>query len=218
MTSLADYLYSENCPVMMFDADIENKVQGSLSHFFKETTKIDITTPHGFDGFVDKVLSNDAPMVLADLGAGAGKWTFRWFNDMHEPLKEAGVSFLAIGVVTSEVATMETVFNWANELRDRCQYLIVRNHRNGDDFGYLELPEVQKFLKQSRAPVIDMEARHEDLQREMDKRGLSLRKALDAPAEIAGPLLSLAVKKMRLRGYLIRMENQFKKIVETLLP
>jgi hypothetical protein len=219
MTSLTDFLHSENCPVTLIDSDIENKVHGSLSHFFKEAVKVDITTPHGFDEFVDKVLCDDAPMVLADLGAGSGKHTFKWFEDMHEPMQEAGVGFLAIGVVTTEAATVETLFNWGNVLKTRTRYLVVRNHRNGDDFSSLENTDAgQRFLKLSKAPIIDMEARLEDIQRELDNRGLSLRQALEAAPEIAGPLLSRSITKMRMRGYLIRIENQFKKVIETLLP
>jgi hypothetical protein len=194
-------------------------VHGSFSHFFKEALKVDITTPSGFDEFVEKVLCDNAPMVLADLGAGSGKFTFKWFDDMHDPLQEAGVRFLAIGVLTSEVATTETIFNWANALKSRTDYLIVRNHRNGDDFSALEQSEPgQRFLKVSKAPVIDMEARLDDIQRDLDKRGLSLRQALEAPSEIAGPFLSRAVSKIRMRGYLTRMNAQFRRVVDTLLP
>jgi ABC-type cobalamin/Fe3+-siderophores transport system ATPase subunit len=219
MASLADFLHSENCPVTLIDCDIENKVHGSLTHFFNQATKVDITTPHGFDEFVDKVLGDNAPMVLADLGAGSGKYTFKWFDDMYEPMQEAGVSFLTVGVVTTEVATTETVFNWANALKARTQYLVVRNHRNGSDFSALESSEPgQKFLKLSKAPIIDMEARLEDIQREMDFRGLSLRQALDAPPEVAGPLLSRAICKIRMRGYLLRMDAQFRRVIETILP
>ena len=219
MTSLADFLHAENCPVTLIDCDIENKVHGSLSHFFKEATKVDINSDRGLDEFVEKALGDDAPMVLADLGAGSGRVTFKWFEQMHAAVVEAGVSFLAIGVLTSEVATAETVINWANALKNRTEYLIVRNHRNGDDFSSLESSETgQRFLKASKAPIIDMEGRIEDIQRELDKRGLSLRKALNAPAEVAGPLLSRAITKMRLRGYQIRIEEQFRKVIDTLLP
>src|SRR5271165_7126674 len=191
MTSLVDFFHAENCPVTLIDCDTENKVHGSFSHFFKEALKVDITTPSGFDEFVEKVLCDNAPMVLADLGAGSGKFTFKRFDDMHDPLQEAGVRFLAIGVLTSEVATTETIFNWANALKSRTDYLIVRNHRNGDDFSALEQSEPgQRFLKVSKAPVIDMEARLDDIQRDLDKRGLSLRQALEAPSEIARPELA----------------------------
>ena len=95
----------------------------------------------------------------------------------------------------------------------------MRNHRNGDDFSALENSEPgQRFLKVSKAPVIDMEARLDDIQRDLDKRGLSLRQALEAPSEIAGPFLSRAVSKIRMRGYLTRMNAQFRKVVDTLLP
>ena len=56
MTSLVDFFHAENCPVTLIDCDIENKVHGSFSHFFKEALKVDITTPSGFDEFVEKVL------------------------------------------------------------------------------------------------------------------------------------------------------------------
>ena len=101
MTSLVDFFHAENCPVTLIDCDTENKVHGSFSHFFKEALKVDITTPSGFDEFVEKVLCDNSPIVLADLGAGSGKFTFKWFDDMHDPLQEAGVRFLAIGVLTS---------------------------------------------------------------------------------------------------------------------
>ena len=219
MTSLADFLHGENCPVTLLDGDVENKVHGSLCHFFKEAVKVDITTPHGLDEFVEKVFADNAPMVLADLGAGSGKWTFKWFSDMHAVMQEAGVRFLAIGVITSEVATIETVFNWANALTDKTDYLIVRNHRNGDNFNILENSEAgRRFLKLSKAPVIDMEARLEDIQHELDERGLSLRQAMVAPPEMAGPLLSKAVWKMRMRGYQLRMDAQFRGVIDTLLP
>jgi hypothetical protein len=219
MVSLVDFLKSENCPLTLIDADIENKVHGSLSHFFKEAAKVDITTPHGLDEFAERVLHESAPIVLADLGAGSGKYTFRWFDDMYEELKNVGVGFLTIGVVTSEVATTETVLNWANVLKNRVNYMIIRNHRNGDSFPSLEESELgQKFMRLAKPAVIDMEARLEDLQQAMDERGLSLRQAIEAPAETAGPLLSKAISKIRLRAYLSRIDAQFRRVVDTILP
>src|SRR5258708_16884171 len=192
---------------------------GLSSSWFTAEINVVIPPRSGIDEFVESVLCDNGRMVLADLGAGSGKFTFKWFDDMHDPLQEAGVRFLAIGVVTSEVATTETIFNWANALKSRTDYLIVRNHRNGDDFSALENSEPgQRFLKVSKAPVIDMEARLDDIQRDLDKRGLSLRQALEAPSEIAGPFLSRAVSKIRMRGYLTRMNAQFRRVVDTLLP
>jgi hypothetical protein len=50
---------------------------GSLSHFFKDAAKVDITQADGFDESVDRVLCDDAPMVLADLDVRSGKYAFR---------------------------------------------------------------------------------------------------------------------------------------------
>jgi hypothetical protein len=217
--SLVDFLINEKVPVLLVDADIENKKKGSLSYFFKDTPKVDIRTPRGLDPFVDRLVSEDIPIVLADMGAGSGKETFRWFNEMHGALHDDGIGFLGIGVVTGDSSTVETVLNWANELKGRTEYLIIRNHRDGDDFGYLESTEPgQRFLKASKAPIIDMEGRSTDIQIALTNGGLSLRQALNASPEVAGPVLSKYSSKIRMRSYVNRIESEFRKILDTLLP
>jgi CobQ/CobB/MinD/ParA family nucleotide binding protein len=217
MVSIADFFQARKVPVTLVDSDTENVARGSLS--YRQTTKVNIRSQRGLDDFVDLVLGDSTPLVLADLGAGSGQDTFKWFDDMHEPLKEAGIKFLAVGVVTGDSATTETVLRWASALKNRTEYLIIRNHRDGDDFGYLENTEPgQRFLKAAKPALIDMEARASDIQRELDNRGLSLDQALKASAESAGPLLSKASVKIRMRGYLARIENQLGKVIDTLLP
>ena len=70
MTSLVDFFHAENCPVTLIDCDTENKVHGSFSHFFKEALKVDITTPSGFDEFVEKVLCDKRAHGAGRLGSG----------------------------------------------------------------------------------------------------------------------------------------------------
>jgi hypothetical protein len=73
---------------------------GSLKHFFNGTvTKVNIHTPAGLDAFVDH-LDGGAPIILADMGAGAGQVAADWFESMHEDVAETGVRFTAVGVVT----------------------------------------------------------------------------------------------------------------------
>jgi hypothetical protein len=219
LVSLADFFHGAKVPVTLIDADVENRVRGSFANFFNGTPKIDIRSKHGLDDFVDRVTSDHTQLVLADMGAGSGRETFRWFDDMYEPLREAGIVFLGVGVVTGEAATVDTVLHWASTLKSRTEYLIIRNHRNGSDFHYLEASESGKqFLKVAKPTIIDMEERIEDIQEELGNRGLSLRRALDASSDITGPLLSKFSSKVRMRGYLTRIENQFKKIIDTLLP
>ena len=117
LVSLADFLHANNIPVTLIDSDVENTVRGSLANVFRETPKVDIRTHRGLDEFVDRVLADTIPLVVADLGAGSGKDTFTWFDDMYEPLKDSGIAFLAVGLVTSEAATVDTVLTWAKTLK-----------------------------------------------------------------------------------------------------
>lgn len=217
-SSFVDFLDEQKCSRILIDCDIENKRLGSLAHLFPDAAKLDISTKKGLDEFIDCAFANPSEVVLADMGAGSGKWTFDWFDKMYGPVSEAGVKFLAIGVITSEYATAETLINWAEALQDRVDYLVVRNHKNGNDFDSLHSTAGKQFLEMSNAPVIDMEERLEDIQHELDKRGLTLRQALNAPAAQVGELLSKDSVKMRMRGYFSRMNAQFMSVLDTLLP
>src|SRR5579863_9823291 len=55
----------------LLDLDTENKTRGSLAHFFPEARKVNIHTSEGLDAFVDVL--DHAPLVIADMGAGAGQ-------------------------------------------------------------------------------------------------------------------------------------------------
>ena len=63
-----------------------------------------------------------------------------------------------------------------------------------------------------------MERRLADIQQELNDRGLSLRQALQAPAEIAGPVLSKSYNRMRIKGYVNRIEREFSQVIDVLLP
>jgi hypothetical protein len=87
--------------------------------------------------------------------------------------------------------TTSAILDWANALQDRVDHLVVKNKVAGDDFSYLfESEPGQRFLQLARPAIIEMERRLPDIQQELNDRGLSLRQALEAPAEIAGPVLS----------------------------
>ena len=83
MTGLAEWFVENEIPVTLLDLDTENKARGSLAHFFGEQSpKVNIHTPAGLDAFVDH-LADGAPVILADMGAGAGQVTYDWFERMY---------------------------------------------------------------------------------------------------------------------------------------
>ena len=84
MVALAEWFAANEIPVTLLDLDTENKARGSLKHFFNGTvTKVNIHTPAGLDAFVDH-LDGGTPIILADMGAGAGQVAADWFESMYE--------------------------------------------------------------------------------------------------------------------------------------
>jgi len=102
MTGLAEWFCENDIPVKLLDLDTENKSRGSFAHFFHgEVPKVNINTPAGLDAFVDE-LTAGPPVILADMGAGAGQVTYDWFERMYPDVSEAGIVFTAIGVVGND--------------------------------------------------------------------------------------------------------------------
>jgi hypothetical protein len=88
------------------------------------------TRRRGLDAFVDH-LSDGPAVILADMGAGSGQVTYDWFEKMYPDVAEAQIAFTAIGVVTSDPASVESVLAWAKRLQHRVRYLIVENNGDG---------------------------------------------------------------------------------------
>src|SRR5881409_1386301 len=147
ITGLAEWFNLNEIPVKLLDLDTENKARGSLTHFFQgRVPKVNIHTPAGLDAFVDH-LADGSPVILADMGAGSGQITYDWFDKMYPDVADAGIVFTAIGVVTSDPASVESVLAWAARLQNRVAYLIVENTlTEHSDFTYWrESEEARQF-------------------------------------------------------------------------
>jgi len=116
MSALVEWYGTRKVPYTLLDLDIENKARGSLAHFFPGTRKVNIHTSEGLDSFVD-VLDEGTPIVIADMGAGAGAVAHYWFDTMYTSAQEIGVAFTAIGVVTPDPASVESALAWAGALQ-----------------------------------------------------------------------------------------------------
>src|SRR6202012_3535158 len=135
--ALAEWFQANEIPVTLLDLDTENKARGSLKHFFDGTvTKVDVHPPAGLDAFVDH-LDGGNPIILADMGAGAGQVAADWFDSMYEDFTATGARFTAIGVVTPDPASVESVLAWANRLQGRVEYVVIENATSAiADFAY----------------------------------------------------------------------------------
>ena len=218
MSGLAEWFRENQIPVKLLDLDTENKARGSLTHFFGDAApKVNIHTPAGLDSFVD-ALTDGPPVILADMGAGAGQVTYDWFDKMHPDVNEAGIVFTAIGIVTSDPASVESVLAWASRLQRRTAYLIVENSiSQHTDFTYWrESEQALRFQSIFAPPVIRMDYRLPDLENATRNHGVTLgqvaARATDAPE------LRKASLVMRAQSYRRRMFAEFDNAKELLLP
>src|SRR5579863_9205659 len=126
MAAIAEWFDENQIAVTLLDLDTENKARGSLTHFFSGVPKVNIHTPAGLDAFVDH-LADGARVILADMGSGSGQITHEWFERMYPDVADAGVVFTAIGIVTSDPASVDSVLDWATRLQERVEYVVVEN-------------------------------------------------------------------------------------------
>lgn len=218
ITALAEWYQENHIPCTLLDLDIENKKKGSLSHFFPEqTTKIDIGTPAGLDSFIDQA-DQEPEIILADMGAGSGKVATGWFNTMYAEVSGI-LSFTAVGVVTSDPASVESLLGWATQLQDRVSYLVVLNQMEDlqEDFTYWEkTTEAIAFREAFKPAVIRMAARLPDLQHAMRNHGLTLGEVITHDAKAVEVSKSSLI--IRARAYRRQLFAEFDRMKEVLLP
>jgi MinD-like ATPase involved in chromosome partitioning or flagellar assembly len=218
MVALADWFDSYGIPVQLLDLDTENKARGSLAHYFgQRVPKLNIHTPAGLDGFVD-CLGDGAPVILADMGAGSGRVTYDWFERMYPDVAEAGILFTAVGIVTSDPASVESVLAWAANLQNRVAYLIVENSitQHADFTYWRESLQATEFRKVFQPAVICMDFRLPELENATRNHGVSLGGV--AARQTAVPELQKASLVMRAQSYRRRLFAEFDTVKELLLP
>jgi len=216
--SLAEWYAQNNIPFTLLDLDTENKKKGSLSHFFPDrAAKIDINTPAGLDTFVDQ--ADKAPdIILADMGAGSSKVSTAWFDSMHESVTDI-LTFTAIGVVTSDPASVESLLNWAAQLQDRVSYVVVLNQQEDlqEDFTYWEkTAEAIAFREVFHPPVIRMAARLPNLQHALRNHGYTLGQVINR--EVAAAELAKSSLVVRAQAYRRQLFAELDRVKEALLP
>lgn len=218
MTGLAEWYRNNEIPVTLLDLDTENKARGSLTYFFEgRVPKVNIHTPEGLDAFLD-YLDNGPPIVLADMGSGSGRVTHTWFDEMYGPMAQRGIAFTAVGVVTSDPASVESVLAWADRLQRRVSYLIVENQ--ADDHAHFtywrESAQARVFQETLRPAVMQMAYRLPHLETAMRNHGVTLTDVIERRTSV--PELQLSKAVIRAESYRERLFEQFENVKELLLP
>jgi MinD-like ATPase involved in chromosome partitioning or flagellar assembly len=218
VVALAEWFQANEVPVTLLDLDTENKARGSLKHFFDGTvTKVNIHTPAGLDAFVDH-LDGGTPIILADMGAGAGQVAADWFDSMYDDVAATGVRFTAVGVVTPDPASVESVLAWANQLQDRVEYVIVENATSAlADFTYWRSTKQANQFRQAFTPaILQMEFRLAELENPLRQHGIQLGQVADRKTVVDE--LKRASLVMRAQSYRRRLFSEFDRTRQVFLP
>jgi MinD-like ATPase involved in chromosome partitioning or flagellar assembly len=217
MLALTEWFEANEIPFTLLDLDTENKSRGSLKHYFNGAArKVNIHTPAGLDAFVDH-LADGAPIILADMGAGAGQVAHDWFDSMYEDVAEQGIAFTAIGIVTPDPASVESLLSWATRLQNRVKYVVVENATNPQaDFSYWrDSEQAEKFRKAFQPAVIPMDFRLPDLENPARLHGVTLGEIAERKAQVSE--LQKASLVMRAQSYRRRLFQEFENVKEHLL-
>lgn len=218
MLALVEWFASKEILVKLLDLDTENKTRGSLSHYFRsDAKKVNIHTAAGLDSFVDHI-DDGTSIVLADMGASSGQITYDWFDSMFEDVQALGVSFTAIGIVTPDPASVESVLSWADHLQSRVQYIIVENAITYPaDFTYWRNTEQAQLFQTALQPtVLTMDFRLPELENSARQHGITLGAIAERKHNVDE--LRRASLVLRAQSYRRRLFEEIEKAKHLLLP
>lgn len=217
LAGLVEWFEAHQLPFTLLDLDIENKARGSLSHYFRDKTrKVNIHTAEGLDAFID-ALDEGTPLVIADMGSGSGQVAYRWFDSMYESAREMGVAFTAIGLVTPDSASVESVLRWAHALQHRVEYLIVKNALSDPaDFSYWERTTAAEQFRQAFQPrEISMEYRLPKFEGPARQHGVTLQQVAERTAAV--PELQQTTVVLRAQAYRRNLFAELDRVKDLLL-
>jgi hypothetical protein len=218
MTGLAEWYDAHEIPVTLLDLDTEKEARGGLSQFFGgHLPKINIHTPEGLTAFLH-YLDSGRPIVLADMGSGAGRVAHAWFDQTYASVAQRGIVFTAVGVITSDPASVESVLTWAGRLQRRVAYVIVENETDSSAiFTYWrETAQALAFQQTLQPAVIHMEYRLPHLEAAMRNHGVTLSQV--ARRQTGVPELQLSKAVIRAEGHRLRLFAEFEQVKDLLLP
>ena len=213
---LVTYLREHGANPLLMDLDDENK---TLSRFFPEAVSVGIKKKSSHDALVHRALTDQYPLILADLKAGTGREVLEWFLEVpFEELRASQVTFVCIGSITSSPDSVQSFLNWAGELGDQVSYLVFRNLKDGEILpDYEDTQEAIRFRKELNPPHVTIPRLDEEYQTELERLNLTISEVIDsdqlqqnlsARGKPLGDILPHLLVRARLRNYQRRIYQQ----------
>ncbi len=172
----AEWCLARQIPFRLLDFDTENQVRGSLSHYFPRLAKkVEMHSRGGLDELFD--FPAGAPsLIIADQGAASGNVTFSWFEKRFAIAEEQGIEFTAVGIITPDPTSVESVLSWATTLQHQARYWIVKNSISPEaDFSFWERTDAARQFRNYFAPdVLELPFRVPAIEHVMRQHGVTL--------------------------------------------
>ncbi len=218
--SLVPWYRQRGIEPILFDFDAENTNKSGLQNFYPEARKLDLHRAGALDEFFAVCDRDDhGAIVLADMGAGAGAETYRWFGNAFQDARDINMVFTAIGVTTNDAGAVQSILTWAHHLQDQVEYIVVLNEllERDSDFEYWhDEPAVSRFQEAFAPVVIKMSARVQDLQAELRNQATTLQAVIDG--DVSTPFLKKTKNIMRAKRYQRQLFAGFDEAASKLLP
>ena len=198
---LADWYRTNGVKVKLFDFDSENEAASGFQHFNPEAEKFNINEEGSLDAILSILDSDDCHVLLIDQAAASGEATFDWFEEVGETAREMGVGFTAVGMVTGDPGSVESVLKWIGRLGGNAEYLIVKNKMSNkrEDFSaWTSNKLVDKFRKAYSLTEVEMDMRLPEFEEKIREAGATLASV----SEIKSGPLSETRWRVRAQGYL----------------
>lgn len=193
------------------DCDSEN---ATFKRFLKERVNpIDQRAPYAMDEIISIIDSSKVKNFVIDLKAGTGNETLDWFKDVAlEDMKDEGITVYLLGCITSDPDSVQTFLNWSGSLRDRVEYIVVFNEKDGSDFSFYD-NEAQEFNNIVRPEKVFIPKLHDIYNTILNRANICLYEYLQGNYKINDKAFQGRVPHTRLSRYLKNILDQIKEIV-----
>ena len=216
--ALASWYAEQSISPVLIDFDAENLNNSALKNFYPGAMKLDVHSEGALDELFE-VCDQGAPVVLADLGSGAGIPTYQWFDKAFDLAAEMDIRFTAVGVTTNDPGSVQSILRWADRLQDQVSYLIVFNEMRtaGCSFGYWhDDPRVASFSEIFKPVGMTMDARVDEFQTSLRNHMVTLQQIIEGKTGV--PFFGKMKNIMRAKRYQRDLFAGFDRARHILLP
>jgi len=178
--NFVQYLKDKVIPHVAIDSDNENS---TLKRFHPEARFLDLSKRRALDGIF--IALEKANLVVMDCRAASTDLFIDFFKEIDLPtvLLAYDAKLTLVMPVNHESDSVEQVQRLADEFKDQCSYVVVRNAAHSDSFTIFETSEVRALLSgKLGARELSMSRMQDWLVEALNAENLTITAAVKHPA------------------------------------